>query len=195
MTRDDLTAFTDEIAGLFNAARIPHPVHLSDGNEDALIDVFKTVRRDYYVCGSWRMHYQCLLHGVPRETLKAAIMAGRSITLCFPEHRIYSSAIVGGILPIALGIALGIKRSGGAERVHCFLGDMTAQGGMFYECSKYARNHGLPLRWIIEDNGLSVCTPTKDVWGVHPPWLSNDVIRYRYTSRYPHAGAGIRVEF
>lgn len=195
MTPADLAAFTDEIASLFNAAKIPHPVHLSDGNEEHLIEVFKTVRRDDWICGSWRMHYQCLLHGVPRETLKAAIMSGRSIALCFPEHRIVSSAIVGGILPIALGIAMGIKRAGGSERVHCFLGEMTAHCGIFFECLHYAKAHDLPIQFVIEDNRASVCTPTYEVWGTSPPLPWMWVKKYVYQSRYPHAGAGQRVQF
>lgn len=192
LTREDLIAFEDEIAALFNAGKIRHPVHLSNGNEDDLIRLFEEVRSEDWVLGSWRMHYQCLLKGVPPEKLKAAIMAGQSMALCFPERRIVSSAIVGGVLPIALGIALGIKRSGAKERVHCFLGDMTAETGIAHESMKYARNHSLPVRWIVEDNGISVCTDTERVWG-----RLSDIgsVRFRYRSRYPHAGAGVRVQF
>jgi pyruvate dehydrogenase E1 component alpha subunit len=192
MTKDELIAFEEEIAELFNAGLIPHPVHLSNDNETALIDIFKDIRRYDWVCGSWRMHYQCLLHGVPSKTLKAAIMHGDSMSLCFPEHRIVSSAIVGGILPIATGIALGIARRGEEDRVHCFAGDMTAQGGMFHECSRYAANHQLPIRWIIEDNGKSVCTPTIEAWGASG---EAEIVRYDYCSKWPHSGAGIRVQF
>lgn len=189
----ELIAFETEIADLFTAGKIRYPVHLSDGNEDALIDIFKDIQSDDWVLGSWRMHSQCLLKGVPPEELKAAIMAGRSMTLCFPEYRILSSAIVGGVLPIAVGIALAIKRAGGHERVYCFLGDMTAETGMFHECAKYARNYDLPIRWIVEDNGISVCSDTRAVWGGVTE--HGCVIRYRYKSHYPHAGAGQRVQF
>ena len=48
--------------------------------------------------------------GVPPAEVKAEIMAGRSISLCFPKHRILSSAIVTGVLPIALGTALAAAR-------------------------------------------------------------------------------------
>jgi pyruvate dehydrogenase E1 component alpha subunit len=192
MTREELIAFEEQIADLFNAGAIPYPVHLSNGNENVLIDIFKDISASDWVCGSWRLHYQCLLHGVPPETLKAAILRGDSMSLCFPEHRVVSSAIVGGILPIATGIALAIKRRGGQERVHCFLGDMTAAGGMFHECSRYAANHGLPIRWIVEDNGKSVCTPTMDAWGVSG---EAEIVRYDYCSKWPHSGAGIRVQF
>ena len=144
---------------------------------------------------SWRSHYQCLLKGVPREELKAEIVAGRSIALCFPEYRIMSSGIVGGILPIALGIALGIKRSGEDARVHCFMGDMTAETGIAHECMKYAEGHDLPIQFHIEDNGLSVCTDTKEVWGAGSIKSAKvDSFKYR-PGRYPHAGAGSRVQF
>lgn len=189
MNREELIAFEYEIADLFNAGKIRHPVHLESGNEDALIDVFKEISRDDWVCCSWRAHLKCLLHGVPRDILKAAIMRGDSMALCFPEYRIVSSPIVGGILPIALGIAKGIKLSGGSEKVHCFLGDMTERSGIAHECMEYGRD--LPIRWVVEDNGISVCTPTEDVW----PKGSINKVWYRYSSQYPHAGAGKRVQF
>ena len=46
----------------------------------------------------------------PKETLLNDIKNGKSITLCYPEEKIYTSAIVGGIIPMALGCALGIKK-------------------------------------------------------------------------------------
>src|ERR1041385_1716525 len=141
MTAEDLIQFETEIADLFNAAKIRAPVHLYSGNEAQIIAVFKDVRPDDWVMCSWRSHYQCLLKGVPREQVKAEIIAGRSISLCFPEHRIVSSAIVGGIVPIAVGAALAIKRNGGKNRVHCFMGEMTAESGIAHECVKYSRNH------------------------------------------------------
>ena len=196
MTKDDLIAFETEIADLFNAGGIPYPVHLSDGSEDQLIRIFQDIDRDDWVFGSWRMHYECLLHGVPPADLKAAILRGGSISLCFPEYRVYSSAIVGGILPIALGAAMGIKLSRGTNRVHCFIGDMTVETGIAHECIKYSRNHHLPIRWIIARNGHSVLTPVDAVWGSKTTWgFHADVEAYDYKSKYPHAGAGKRVEF
>ena len=199
LTRDHLVAFEDEVAARFNRGEIRAPVHLYDGNEDAMIEVFRDVRPNDWVFCSWRSHYQCLLKGVPREAVLAEIMAGRSISLCFPAHRIYSSAIVGGVLPIAVGTAMALQRSGEDARVHCFLGDMTAETGIAHESIKYARNHGLPIRFIVEDNGKSVCTETRQVW--NQPVLTHEgtkhpkVTYYKYETKYPHAGAGVRVQF
>lgn len=200
MTSEQLIAFETEIAEEFNAGKIRAPVHLYYGNEQAIIDTFEHVRPQDWVLCSWRSHYQCLLKGVPPSVLKDEIMAGRSISLCFPEHRIFSSAIVGGSLPVAAGIALGIKRSGEDARVFCFMGEMTAETGIAHESVKYCRNHQLPVTWVIEDNGKSVCTDTKRAWSTAAHWWeleqgSSDILHYKYESKYPHAGAGVRVQF
>lgn len=202
MRKQDLIDFEEDIASCFNNGEIPYPVHLESGNEDQLIEIFKEIHKEDWVFGSWRMHSKALLKGVPRETLKAAIFSGESMALCFPEYRVFGSAIVGGTISIALGAALSIKREGGKESVWCFLGDMTSHCGIFHECFEYARNFKLPIKFIIEDNGLSVCTNTKEAWGkvgcyqdvFVPPELPR-IQRFQYKSKYPHAGAGVRVNF
>lgn len=199
MTAEELISFEAEIAEAFNAAEIRAPVHLYSGNETQMIEIFRDVKPEDWVMCSWRSHYQCLLKGVPREQVKAEILAGRSISLCFPEQRVVSSAIVGGILPIAVGVALGIKRQGSAARVHCFMGEMTAETGVAHECVKYSANHQLPIRFIVEDNSKSVCTDTRETW--NQPVLTWEeakhplVVYYQYQTKYPHAGAGVRVQF
>ena len=107
----ELISFEDSIAELYNQGKIRSPVHLYNGNEDFLINIFKEITQQDWVFCSWRSHYQCLLKGVEPEILRSAIIQGRYIAICFPEKRIFSSAIVGGQIPIALGVALEIKRS------------------------------------------------------------------------------------
>jgi pyruvate dehydrogenase E1 component alpha subunit len=199
MTANDLINFETEIADLFNGAKIRAPVHLYSGNEAQMIEIFREVRPEDWVCCSWRSHYQCLLKGVPPQKVHDEILAGRSISLCFPEYRVVSSAIVGGIVPIAVGIALGLQRRKEAGRVHCFMGDMTSETGIAHECFKYSLNHSLPIRFIVEDNAKSVCTDTRDAW--RQPALTFEktayptVVYYKYQTKYPHAGAGVRVQF
>lgn len=193
LTKSDLIAFEEECAADFNAGRIKSPVHLAGGNEDELLDIFAGIRSGDWVLAAWRSHYHALLKGVPREEVKAAIHAGRSIGLCFPQQRVLCSAIVGGICPIAVGIAWAIKRRKGDETVHAFIGDMTAESGIYYESAKYAARHRLPVHWVIEDNGKSVCTDTQAVWGQHS--LVSDLTRYRYELDKPHVGTGSWVSF
>lgn len=194
MTPADLIAFEDEIAAEFDNGKIKAPVHLAGGNEQQLIDIFRDIQPNDWVLCSWRSHYHCLLKGVPREELKRAIMDGRSIALCFPEHRILSSAIVGGICPIATGLGWAIKERGGNEWVHCFVGDMTEKTGIWQESATYAVGHDLPVTFHVEDNFKSVCTDTREVWGTYGN-VTERHTRYLYTLTRPHVGTGKWVRF
>lgn len=199
MTKQDLIDFETRIADYFNTGKIQAPVHLYYGNEDEIIQIFKTVRPQDWVFCSWRSHYQCLLKGVPSEEVEKEILEGRSISLCFPEYKIYSSAIVGGVLSIAVGTAMSVKRNKEDSFVYCFLGDMTSETGIAHESIKYSTQHNLPIRFIIEDNCKSVCTDTREVWNDNRltyEGFNNDIIYYyKYDTKYPHAGAGMRVQF
>ena len=87
-----LIEFENEVAKRFNEAQIRAPVHLYSNNEKEMIKLFEVIRPDDWIFCSWRSHYQCLLKGVPEEEVMAEIMAGKSISLCFPQYKIYSSA-------------------------------------------------------------------------------------------------------
>jgi len=198
-TPQSLIAFEEKIAELFNKGEIRAPVHLSDGTEESLIEIFKEVKDEDWIFCSWRSHYQCLLKGVNPEDLQSEIVAGRSIALSFPTHNIYSSAIVGGQIPIAVGAAISLQRSKSKGHVWCFIGDMTSETGMAQTAIRYSEKHNLPIIFIIEDNGISVLTETRKVWNSSTLRFEEDInsiVRsFKYTSKYPHAGAGKRVQF
>ena len=199
MKKIDLINFEDSIAKLFNEAKIKAPIHLYSGNEKFLINFFKKVKKNDWVLCSWRSHYQCLLKGVPPKKIKNEIIDGKSISLCFLEYKVYSSAIVGGTLPIAVGLAMSLKRKKSKNKIYCFIGDMTSETGIAHECIKYSRNKKLPIHFIVEDNRKSVCTDTRKVWSkkklIYENVSDKFVTYYKYKLKYPHAGAGQRVQF
>ena len=199
MNKEELIAFEEEIAELFNSGKIKAPIHLYHGNENQIIDVFKKIKAQDWDFGSWRSHYQCLLKGVPKNQIKEEILSGRSISLCFSKYNIYSSALVGGSIPIAVGLAISLKRNNSKSYVYCFMGEMTAETGIAHERIKYSRNFKLPIHFIVEDNEKSVCTDTREVWNQKKLSFEkkNDeyITYYKYKNTYPHAGAGVRVQF
>lgn len=196
---EDLISFEDEVIKRFKNKEILAPVHLYSGNEEQIIRVFKQINKEDWVFCSWRSHYQALLKGIPREEIMEEIIKGHSISLNFPKYNFVSSAIVTGTLPIAVGVALDIQLKGGKNKVYCFIGDMTSETGAAHECIKYSLNHQLPIVFIVEDNGHSVCTYTKGTWGVEKLSYERicypNVIYYKYQSKFPHAGVGERIQF
>src|SRR3990167_3152631 len=187
-TKEELIAFENWTVETFNNGLLKSPVHLSGGNEDQLIEIFKDIKPQDWVFTTYRSHYHALLKGVPEQRLKDWILDNKSIHFMDKEYKVFSSAIVGGTLPIAIGTAMAIKYNADVnhiirvdtstanlekgilghrtddDHVWCFIGDMTASLGVFNDCLSYAVNHKLPITFVIEDNGLSTDTVTNEVW-------------------------------
>ena len=208
VTKNELISFETDIGNIFNQGKIKAPVHLYSGNEELITEVFNDIDiENDWVCCTWRNHYQALLKGIPKELVKENIMNGKSMVMNLPEYKFICSSIVGGIPSIAAGIAFAIKLQGKSNRVWCWVGDMSAETGAFHEAYKYSVNHNLPITFVVEDNRKSVCTPTPSIWGREAPYFleqeySGGVLKqknlyyYQYSNdKYPHAGAGMRVQF
>lgn len=206
ITKQELIDFETEIGERFNNKEIRAPIHLYRGNEDQIMRVFECVNtKNDWVCATWRNHYQGLLKGIPPNVLRERIIAGKSMVMNLPDYKFICSSIVGGIPSIATGLALAAKLRDTDEHVWCWAGDMSAATGAWSESYRYALAQNLPITFIVEDNDLSVETPTASVWGNKKWYLPEEpgdwyvgdhLIYYKYkNTQYPHAGAGRRVQF
>ena len=193
-TKEELIYFETVVKQRYENGDILAPVHLSKDNEDELIEIFQYVHPDDWVFSAWRNHYHALLHGMNKQELMKDILSGRSMATSSTVNKFYSSAIVGGIIPIALGAAMALKNKKSENKVWCFIGDMTFETGVFHESYKYAKNFDLPIQFVVEDNNLSVHTPTDAAWGVKQE-VPDDVVYYTYENGYPHHGTGAWVNF
>ncbi len=202
MTKEDIVKFEQEIAEIFATGAIRAPVHLRSGREDELIRIFREneIGDDDYVFGFWDSHELALLKGVPREEVKQAIVQGKSISLCFPQYKVLCSGIVGSLMGTATGVAWALKNQGKKGKAYLFCGEMSSETGIFFEAVKYAHNFDLPVKFIVCDNGLSVMTKTREVWGSDEPWFKgtkyeSKIIYFQYVNGYPHSGLGKLIKF
>lgn len=186
-----LNDFTHKVATLWEAGKIKAPVHLSGGNEKELTEIFhKHYRKGDWICSTHRSHYHWLLAGHSEKELLDQILEGRSMHI-FGE-RFITSAIVGGIAPIAVGLAMGLKMNGSKNKVLCFIGDAAAHCGVVMESIRYSVGHNLPILFVIEDNAMSVRANTLETWGLG---FERKDIEYFYDREYPHAGTDKYVMF
>lgn len=211
VTKQELIDFEQWTVDTFNDGKLRSPVHLSGGNEDQLIEIFKEIKPQDWVFTTYRSHYHALLKGVPEERLKNWILDNKSIHFMDAEYKVFSSAIVGGCLPIALGVAMALKKDcdelensikrmdwkdikvkdvkvSSMKRVWCFVGDMTASLGVFNDCLTYANHYNLPITFVIENNRLSTDTNTAQVWGEKDSDFEEwyDMLEYKYPERVKH---------
>jgi len=195
VTKYDLIEFERKIERLWESAKIPYPVHLSGGNEDQLIEIFKEIKKGDYIFSTHRSHYHYLLAGGSSKELERKIINGESMHIFDKKLNFFSSSIVAGCCSIAVGVAWALKRKGSKNHVWCFVGDGAEDEGHFYEAVRYVDGWDLPCTFIIEDNNLSVETPKEERYGKSRIDWPLCVRRYYYKRKYPHVGTGKWVDF
>lgn len=191
MNKKDLIDFEKNIVKLYEDGEIPYLTHLSGGNEDQLIDIFKDYKKGDYVYSTHRAHYHYLLAGGEKQDLENKILNGEGMYLFNKDINFLSTSVLAGGASVSAGIALGLKLSGSDNKVWCFIGDGAEDEGHFYESVRFVDGMDLPCTFIIEDNNRSVNTSKENRYGnsVDFKWVSKHVIKYNYTPEYPHSGS------
>jgi pyruvate dehydrogenase E1 component alpha subunit len=199
-TKQQLIDFETRIKTLFEDGILPCLVHLSGGNEDMLIYLFKNINPEDWVFSTHRSHYHYLLKGclqdsfeVVAKDLEDKILRGKSMFIFSKKYKFFTSSVLASTACIAAGVAASIKENKSSNRVVCFLGDAAEEEGHFYEAVSYVDGHRLPCDFIIEDNDRSCDTNKKQRRGdayENFKWPLSCVRRYDYDCAYPHGGVG-----
>lgn len=193
MTKELLIATEDRLKAHWEAGDIHHLLHLCGGNEDFLLDYYsKNVKPGDWVLCSHRTHYHALMYGISPDDLVERVLNGKSMFIY--DDRFICSSIVAGVCSIACGIALAIAQKGAPERVHCWVGDGATDEGSFWEAVRFCEGRGLPLKFIVEDNGAQCGVGYEERWGAGNGQLGVELLPYEcveyysYVPTYPHAG-------
>ena len=194
-TKQQLIEFENQIKQMWENAEISSYIHLSGGNEDQLIEIFKEIKPGDYVFSTHRSHYHYLLKGGSEKELKEKILGGASMHPHNKDLNFISSAIVAGTPAIATGIAWALKKKKSENKVWCFVGDGAEDEGHFYEAARYVDGWNLPCVFIIEDNNRSVETPKSERYGTSKMVWPSCVRRYDYIPTTLHAGTDKFVNF
>ncbi len=195
VTKQELIDFEKHIKTLWEDAKIPYYIHLSGGNENQLIEIFKEIQPEDYVFSTHRSHYHYLLKGGSPKELEEKILKGESMHPHNKAINFLSSAIVAGTPAVATGIAWALKRKKSESKVWCFVGDGAEDEGHFYEAVRYVEGHNLPCTFIIEDNDRSVETTKIERYGTCQINWPSCVRRYHYNPTTLHAGTDKFVNF
>ena len=154
--------FEARCAEMYQREKIRGFLHLYDGEEAVSVGVMQALGPEDAVVATYREHGQALARGVPMTTAMAEMYGkvegccrgrGGSMHLFDRASRFYGgNAIVGGGIPLALGIALGDQMQGRAAITACFFGDGAVDEGEFHEFMNLAQLWRLPVLFICENN-------------------------------------------
>jgi len=154
--------FEERCAEDYAAAKIRGFLHLSIGQEAVAAGVVPALGPADAIVATYREHGQALLRGIPADAIMAEMYGksggcsrgrGGSMHLFSREHRFFGGhAIVGGGLPVAVGIALADKLLGTRGVTCVFFGEGAAAEGAFHESLNLASLWRLPVLFVCENN-------------------------------------------
>ena len=154
--------FEAKCVELYQAQKIFGFLHLYDGEEAVSVGVMEALTRQDAVVATYREHGQALARGIGMDRLMAEMLGkaegccrgrGGSMHIFDRATRLYGgNAIVGGGLPLAVGIALADKMQGRNTVTACFFGDGAVDEGEFHESMNLASLWRLPVLFVCENN-------------------------------------------
>jgi pyruvate dehydrogenase E1 component alpha subunit len=154
--------FEEKAAELYQLGKIRGFLHLYIGEEAVGVGSMQALGRDDAIVATYRDHGHALARGLPAGALMAEMYGktngcsrGRGGSMHFfdAERRFYGGyAIVGGGLPIAVGLALADKLQGRERVTACFFGEGAAAEGEFHESLNLAALWRLPVLFLCENN-------------------------------------------
>lgn len=160
----------EEAIGLkYSEQKMRCPVHLSIGQEAVAVGVCKNVTRSDYLVSSHRAHAHYLAKGGSLEKMLAEIYGkvdgcssgkGGSMHLVDLDVGVIGSTpILGGSIPIGVGLAFGSVLKGEKRKTLIFFGEAATEEGAWAESLNFAALKKLPILFVCENNLYSVCSP------------------------------------
>jgi pyruvate dehydrogenase E1 component alpha subunit len=160
--------FEEKCAELYGLEKIRGFLHLYIGEEAVAVGALRALAEEDRVVATYREHGHALARGVPAGAILAEMYGkangcsrgrGGSMHLFDVSRRFYGGyAIVGGGLPVAVGLALADKLRGEKAITACFFGDGAVAEGEFHESLNLAALWKLPVLFLCENNRYAMGT-------------------------------------
>ena len=160
--------FEEACPKLYSEGKMGGFLHLYSGQEAVAVGAAQAIRRDDYMIGAYREHGLLLAKGAAPGRVMAELFGrsagvskgkGGSMHLGDAGLRFMGGyGIVGGHLPLAVGIGYAIRYRESDEVVLCFFGDGATNQGVFHEAMNMAALYHVPVVFICENNGYGIGT-------------------------------------
>jgi len=160
--------FEETCAEAYTKQKIRGFLHLYDGEEAVAAGVIPLLETKDRLVATYREHGHALARGVPMGSVLAEMYGkaegcaggrGGSMHLFSRDHNFYGgNAIVGGGLPLAVGLALADKMQNTGAVTTCFFGEGAVAEGEFHESLNLASLWDLPVLFVCENNGYAMGT-------------------------------------
>ena len=161
-----IRGFEERVLDGFSRGLVFGTTHTAIGQEADAVGVLSCSQPGDVVVSNHRGHGHFLAYGGPMQALAAEMMGrrggvcrGRGGSQHLHWHDFYSSGILGGTIPLAVGMALAERERGRHTIVIVFLGDGALGEGVVYESLNLATLWRLPIVFVVENNRYAQSTP------------------------------------
>ena len=165
--------FEEKLYLMFLAGEVPGTIHQYDGQEAIAVGVCENLSPDDPVTSTHRGHGHCIAKGLPLDKIMAEILGkrtgcskgmGGTMHIYYPEKGFFgTTGIVGSGVPVAVGLALGIKYKNEKKVVVSFFGEGAINQGAVHAAINLASIWDLPVVFVCENNRYAVSTPIEEV--------------------------------
>lgn len=163
--------FEGSLADLFERGQLVGVVHLSIGQEAVAAGICSALEPGDQITTTHRGHHHMLARGLEPEPMLAEILGkatgycrgkgGSMHVACFERGVTGANGIVGGGIPMALGLALAAQELGSGGIAVAFFGDGASSQGTFHEALNLAALWRAPAVFVCENNRYGEFTPTE----------------------------------
>ena len=167
-TMSRIRRFEQTALKFYNGGKMGGFLHLYIGQESVAVGTISLCGDHDHVITAYRCHAHALACGMEMNPCMAEMYGkatgcskgkGGSMHFFAPDKNFWGGhGIVGGQTPLGLGLAYGVKYKGQDGSCLCYMGDGAVNQGAFHESLNIAALHGLPIVYIIENNGYSMGT-------------------------------------
>jgi len=163
--------FEEKAEDLYAMGKIHGTMHLYIGEEAVAVGVCLALRPEDYILSTHRGHGHCLAKGADVNLMMAEFM-GKAVGYCrgrggsmhiadVETGNLGANGVVGGGLPMAVGVGLGIQMQRADRVCMVFFGDGAANEGAFHESLNLASIWRLPVVYVCENNQYAMSMSVK----------------------------------
>ena len=164
-----IRAFEEQAEQSYMEGKVHGTMHLSIGQEASAVGSISTLNPDDYILSTHRGHGHCIAKD-PDLNLMMAEFYGKEIGYCrgrggsmhiadLAGGNLGANGVVGGGIPMAVGVGIGLKMKGEGQVLICFFGDGAVSTGAFHESMQLAALFHIPVVFICENNQYAMSFP------------------------------------
>lgn len=171
-----IRAFEEKAEQLYMMGKIHGTMHLSIGQEASAVGSIAALRPDDLILSTHRGHGHCIAKGVDLNLMMAEF-TGKETGYCrgrggsmhiadIEGGNLGANGVVGGGIPISVGVGLSLKMQKRDQVILCFFGDGAANTGAFHESLNMAAIWKLPVVYVCENNQYAMSFSVKKAFAI-----------------------------